>query len=330
MRRLDPSLNGGSTAYIDGNPTTGAGGTVPQAEPLNHIQEELCYLVEQAGITLDSPSGNKTQVRAAVLAMIAANVPQLYLGGTTLAGSNYSLTGGATTAPDLFAVKFVAANPASATLTIGATAYTLVDQDGPALPAGNLSAGDTRVLVKDGTTLKVQAADDVLNAEEVAQVNALIAAALASIQGVPTGTTAHFAMNAAPSGWLAANGAAVSRTTYAALFTAIGTTFGVGDGTTTFNIPDLRGEFVRGWDNGRGVDSGRAFGSLQLDAMQGHKHLQLGSFVYQGGNGTYGANSDTTSIGQTGTPITDGSNGTPRTASETRPRNIALLACIKY
>ena len=66
------------------------------------------------------------------------------------------------------------------------------------------------------------------------------------------GLMAFFAADAAPAGWLECNGSAVSRTTYAALFAAIGTEYGVGDGTTTFNLPDLRGEFMRGWDNGRG------------------------------------------------------------------------------
>jgi hypothetical protein len=86
--------------------------------------------------------------------------------------------------------------------------------------------------------------------------------------GVPSGAVMVFAMNSAPSGYLACNGTAVSRTTYAALFAAIGTTYGAGDGSTTFTLPDLRGEFLRGIDNGRGVDSGRAFGSAQGDAIR--------------------------------------------------------------
>ena len=78
---------------------------------------------------------------------------------------------------------------------------------------------------------------------------------------VPSGTVFHFAGQTAPAGWLKANGAAVSRTAYAALFAAIGTTYGAGDGRSTFNLPDLRGEFIRGWDDGRGIDRGRALGS---------------------------------------------------------------------
>ena len=91
-------------------------------------------------------------------------------------------------------------------------------------------------------------------------------------QAVPTGSVHIMATTTAPSGYLKCNGAAVSRTTYADLFAIIGTTHGAGDGSTTFNVPDLRGEFVRGWDDSRGVDSGRSFGSSQGDNNKQHNH----------------------------------------------------------
>lgn len=147
------------------------------------------------------------------------------------------------------------------------------------------------------------------------------------------GEICYFAFNTAPTGFLKANGAAVSRTTYAALFTVLGTNFGVGNGSTTFNLPDLRGEFLRGWDDGRGVDTGRLFGSAQSDAFQGHWH-DLWGLASQGSNvGTADdVTNPTASLAKNAVraPVTDGTNGTPRTASETRPRNIALLACIKF
>lgn len=71
---------------------------------------------------------------------------------------------------------------------------------------------------------------------------------------VPAGTVIAFASSTAPTGYLKANGALISRTTYASLFAAIGTTFGAGDGSTTFALPDLRGYFPRGWADGRGID----------------------------------------------------------------------------
>lgn len=62
----------------------------------------------------------------------------------------------------------------------------------------------------------------------------------------PTGTVLPFAGSTAPEGWLLCDGTAKSRTTYANLFAVISTTYGVGDGSTTFNIPDMRGVFPRG------------------------------------------------------------------------------------
>lgn len=68
--------------------------------------------------------------------------------------------------------------------------------------------------------------------------------------GIPVGTTILFPGTSAPTGFLKENGAAISRTTYAALFAVIGTTYGAGNGSTTFNLPDSRGEFFRCLDDG--------------------------------------------------------------------------------
>ena len=150
------------------------------------------------------------------------------------------------------------------------------------------------------------------------------------------GMVAFFAMNTAPNGWLDADGSAVSRTTYAALFAAIGTTFGVGDGSTTFNLPDMRGEFPRGWDDGRGVDTGRAFGSAQSFAienisgsisMEGTRLASAtGPFsISNGASITIGGSSSSTA-----NIMNFDASSDVQTATETRPRNVALLACIKF
>lgn len=141
---------------------------------------------------------------------------------------------------------------------------------------------------------------------------------------LPSGLIAHFASSYAPTGWLKANGALVSRTTYGALFAAIGTTHGAGDGSTTFKLPDLRGEFIRGWDDGRGIDSGREFGSAQSQAIQQHNH----QVVTWNGSTASGGGIASASGGGGGIyydRYTENTGG-----AETRPRNIALLACIKY
>ena len=160
------------------------------------------------------------------------------------------------------------------------------------------------------------------------------------------GEVAFFARTTPPSGWLKANGAAVSRTTYAVLFAAIGTTFGAGDGSSTFNLPDLRGEFVRGLDDGRNVDGGRRLGTNQGDAIRnitGAFDTSKGSWAQQFVDfaETSGAFDLIKGNKQwTGDP-NNGGNNLPTgfkfdasrvvpTANENRPRNIALLACIKY
>lgn len=111
------------------------------------------------------------------------------------------------------------------------------------------------------------------------------------------GDIKYTARNSAPTGWLKANGAAISRTAYAGLFSAIGTTFGAGDGFNTFNIPDLRGVVIRGLDDGRGLDPDRAFGSYQSDSTAAHSHSASsstagahthGGSIGSGGNHSHG------------------------------------------
>ena len=148
--------------------------------------------------------------------------------------------------------------------------------------------------------------------------------------GVSIGSIETFAGIAAkiPEGYLLCNGQEVSRTTYKDLFDVIGTTYGSTSGTT-FKVPDLRGEFIRGFDNGRGVDNGRVFGSSQVDMIKSHNHDVKGIFnqynttLYGVGNGTKSVLFNWSSkVGVTETNIGGG--------TETRPRNIAMNYIIKY
>ena len=97
-------------------------------------------------------------------------------------------------------------------------------------------------------------------------------AALPTAAIVPTGSVHVMATTTVPTGYLECDGSAISRTTYSDLFATIGTTWGAGDGSSTFNVPDLRGEFIRGWDNSRGVDGSRNFASSQSDDNKSHNH----------------------------------------------------------
>lgn len=163
------------------------------------------------------------------------------------------------------------------------------------------------------------------------------------VKGLPflVGQVCFFAMLTAPAGFLFCDGSAVSRTTYASLFSAIGTLYGVGDGSTTFNLPDLRGEFIRGYDNGRGADSGRAFASWQKGSIVAGEDFVPGNSVnvpeYAGNYALWGLDNPQASYvgGLTGSVATrqssfDVSNATNYAlhTGVTRPRNVALLPCV--
>jgi microcystin-dependent protein len=144
--------------------------------------------------------------------------------------------------------------------------------------------------------------------------------------GVPAGAILPFAMNSAPSGWLAADGTAVSRSTYAALFTAIGTTYGAGDGSTTFALPDLRGIFVRGTEqqtiSGTTYGAAANLGTKQQDAFKSHAHAGVRRVTSDGQGGS--------AIAEIRAPATSSESTNATGDTETRPANIALLYCIKF
>jgi hypothetical protein len=181
-------------------------------------------------------------------------------------------------------------------------------------------------------------ADGSVSTAKIVDANVTLAKLVTAVQNalVPAGAVQAFAMNSAPAGWLAADGSNVNRTTYAALFSAIGTTYGAGDGSTTFALPDLRGIFVRGSGSQTisGITYNKTFAAKEGDAMQGHRHaLENGDQLWANGFGSYNFNVGGFNPLKTLAvldPTTDGTNGTPRTASETRPANIALLYCIKF
>jgi microcystin-dependent protein len=163
-----------------------------------------------------------------------------------------------------------------------------------------------------------------VQASEEMEIDSVKAVSVES--GIPVGTIIAFAGAVAPRGYLLCDGTAYSRITYEDLYSVIGTLYGSMDGAT-FKVPDLRGEFLRGVDNGRGVDTGRALGSLQLDEFKAHKHNML----FGSGDGGLWHYSNNRMTGNTegGTSITDVPMYTSGGA-ETRPRNVAINYCIKY
>jgi microcystin-dependent protein len=120
-----------------------------------------------------------------------------------------------------------------------------------------------------------------------------------------------------------AGGSAINTTgSQSGTHTAVNAPYGDGNGSTTFNLPNFQGEFRRGNDNGRGVDTNRSFGSAQSEMIGPHAHAQIHG------------NSGTVAGGLTGAVLSDGNNGTAtniqnNSGTENRPRNVSVLTCIK-
>ena len=198
-------------------------------------------------------------------------------------------------------------------------------------------------LIQNGVDDSVQSLQDSVDDLE-AMVEALAAAQIGTLIEVPSENI--------PDGSLECDGTAVDRTLYADLFAKIGVIHGEGDGSTTFKLPDYRGYFLRGFDNGAGIDpdaatrtvsatggaTGDNVGSVQGFATQGHVHSTIyGSAADDTGTGGFlMVTKDSPSIGSktihnsgTGVAAT-GSYGTWVPANETRPKNKNVMICIKY
>jgi len=158
------------------------------------------------------------------------------------------------------------------------------------------------------------------------------------INSLFVGMIVPFPAVTAPTGFLALTGTTLGRTTYSNLWTYALTTgnvasaenvktvgqFGPGDGSTTFSLPDVRGYFLRGVDLGVGIDIGRTIGSVQSDDFKTHTHL---SPTTNGLPGAYEVANNNADYGYDYYPAvpTSATGGT-----ETRPKNISVLYCIKY
>jgi hypothetical protein len=314
-------------------------GTVLPASWLNQVQAELIAILTAARIKPEKATQN--QVITAIKMLIASSEPAAATAdvagvtkiidtlnsndrfsalsarqGKVLNDSKLDKMGNAATASKLF-------NPCK----IGGKVF-----DGASdinLPGVNI-AGNQDTSGNAATATKLRAART---------INGVPFDGSVDINVTPAGAVQFFVMPFAPTGWLKANGAAVSRHAYANLFNAIGTQFGAGDGVNTFNLPDLRGEFLRAWDDARGVDALRGLGSFQGDTIRNvwgelgwqkgtETNFASGAFqFFSEGNSSFAGHSNAISSPTTHFTF-DIARAVP-TSNEVRPRNISLLACIK-
>jgi microcystin-dependent protein len=167
-----------------------------------------------------------------------------------------------------------------------------------------------------------------------------------TVQPIMTGAIVAWPTATPLSGWLECDGAAVSRTTYADLFAVISDDYGPGNGTTTFNLPDLRGEFIRGFDNGAGNDPDAASRTDRGDATTGDNVGTKQDFAVENATGRLGkVIGDSNTVDGVFAAVSAGTGfGTGggtlehvdmdlstqlQTSTETRPRNVALMWIIK-
>lgn len=260
-------------------------------------------------------------------------------------------------------------------LTIAGNNVT-INRDG----TDTIDGGTTKTLIAAGTGIQISAdtdgspdnwtsldfgtiADGAITTPKLADSAVTLAKLAAAVAEAlnPAGAVIAFGGTSAPAGYLACDGSQVSRTTYAALFAAIGTAHGSGDGSTTFHLPSYSGRFLRGWANGSANDPDRAsrtamasggatgdnVGSVQGHAFQthnhgvtdpGHTHVVYG--VLDGGANqatprsldTTNNGNRTTSSSSTGVTVNNASASgatSQSTSNETRPTNANVLFCIK-
>lgn len=337
-----PPAGGTPGFFTGGDPQTSQAATVPGYEWFNGIQEELAYVIEQAGLVMSS--ADNTQLRAAILKMIQDAGKAVVIQNATFeasvangeavrwdAGNNLFDEAIADGTTNNQAVGFAdvtnskvycyGETPALfAGLTPGARYYLDAATPGAittAAPADKIPVG----IAKSATTLFVDIDP-------------------APAASVPVGSEMLWPTETPPSGWLEEDGSSLLRAgTYAGLFAVIGTTYGAADGTH-FNLPDSRGRFPRIWAHGSVNDPDRAgrtipgatgatmtagdhVGTEQVDGFKSHQHNIP---VRNTGGGSSGGIAKDDTIATFTTAIVSELAG----GNETRPINTYRMLIIKY
>ena len=332
MQNTMKPINSPDGLFHDGNPYTGELGTVVTSEWLNNVQsaaqssqDELLTVIRDSGQSADPARKDQLLQAMKKLAWGGDSKPSTLAGyGITdaLPLSGGKMSGRVDFQPNS---RFLAEGGKE-----GGQLQLQAPQSDSKLSDVNIDVwgNQFRVFNNDGAKSRGFYVD-LTQCEDGPITNLL------TMSGAP-GLVGHFATPYTPPGWLKCDGSPISRSTYPGLFAVIGTIYGAGDGSTTFNLPDLRGEFIRGWSSDRPtVDVGRVFGSAQISTQV---------LVDDDANEAVGApdwtNNNLVNLGYEPASVNSvhlhyaksigsapyGSNF----ARSIRPRNLALLACIKY
>ena len=288
----------GKTNFIDGDPVLKTVGTRVMAAFLNLVFNHR----HDGGDADGSAPLDFSDATGTPNAIVAAMTPAL--GSLTVGMPIY--------------VRALYANTDAVTVTVdGFGPHALHKLGGRPLTAGDIQGNQIVQIAWDGVNFQ-------LVSFATSPVPAPVTDAV-TLQGQdpamlsPPGMKGEFFLPTMPDGWLPCDGRLVLRAQYPNLFAAIGTFWGAGDNVITFNLPEVRGEYFRAWDNDRGIDHGRAFGSWQADQVKAHTHPSSAPALLQdsqsgGDSHYYGALGNSGSFG----------------GDQNNVRNIALFVGIKY
>ncbi|MQY50188.1 phage tail protein [Rhodocyclus gracilis] len=335
MKYVPPIGAAAGAPYVDGNPASGVEGSPVPCAAIEHPMREIEAVITGAGLA--PATGDLTQLRQAIAKMIQAGQRAVIINNAAFAGA---VTGSGKavywdSANSRFDLAIADGSGKQSIVGFADVPNAAVVAFGDAVLFTGLTPGARYYL--DSATAGAITTTAPTNAVFVGiarnATEMFVDVDAPGASGMPTGAIIYVPATTAPAGHIKANGALLSRAAYPALWAyaqASGNLadsdgawqngqFSPGDGSTTFRVPDLRAEFLRGFDDGRGIDAGRLIGSAQAGAIQSHSHTMPIQLVQcSSGN----ANMTAISGGPTNTGATGG--------TETRPRNVAMLACIKY
>jgi len=307
--------------FTEGNPGAGVAATLLKAAWLNAVQRELVHLVEGAGLLLDDADDSQILKAIKVIQTNASTWLKLSGKPTTIAG--FGITDAFTKAETTSAIQqriadLVASSPATLD-TLKELADALGNDPNFATTMTNALAAKAN----KATTLGGYGITDAYPKAATysrAEVDELLKYATS----LPVGGMVPFPKGGVPAGFLEVDGSVQSVAVYPELAAYLGTTFNKGDeGAGNFRLPESRGDFFRGWDHGRGVDPGRSIGSWQADEFKKHRHAAPNSDAAGGVSGSW-LYADLGNAAMNYDNYTKDEGG-----SETRPRNLAVMWCIK-
>lgn len=300
-------------------------GSSIKAEDLNNSNKQVLYLSEENRDNLNSLASGDS---VGALSINGSHIADRSITSDKLADpavNTVDIIDDAVTADKL-------ANSINSAIAANTAKVTNATHTGDVTGSTTLTISDNAV-----TTSKIQDGQ-----VTQAKINSALLAALQTHFSTPVATVIWYAGvggagTPPPTGYLKANGDSIPNGTgtvqgvtadFSALYALVGAT-----------LPDLRGEFIRGWDDGKGVDSNRSFKSTQSDQWKNHQHVfggddmiassSIGNFTSIGASGHFAYDATSTPSGNGRSMYTKNSN-IDSGGTETRPRNVALLACIKY